>query len=238
MTVRLRISIADPPLHPDVARHDAIAESLQRSLATDNELSLDDAAKIVGCWNGLAKHTQDEFFGKDPTPMKRAVAFLRDIRSSKGFATAFPEVVEAITDSTDDRDGELTCDVRHVDGTMNALQRSESLSWLKAPIPEGECRVLSDARCLSEGVDVPALDAVLFLHPRNSLVDVVQSVGRVMRKAKDKEFGYVILPVAIPAGMAPEEALRDNKRFKVVWGGCPGSRGIWVAVPRLTPPLG
>lgn len=198
-----------------VVEGDAIAEPLQRSLADDNlELSLDDAAKIVGCWNGLAKHTADGDFGPNPSPMKRAVAFLRDIRSSKGFASAFPEVVDAVTDGTDDT---LSCDVAHVDGTMNALQRAEKLAWLKAPIPEGECRVLSNARCLSEGVDVPALDAVLFLHPRNSLVDVVQSVGRVMRKAKDKEYGYVILPVAIPAGMAPEEALKDNKRFKVVW---------------------
>jgi predicted helicase len=198
-----------------VVEGDAIAEPLQRSLADDNlELSLDDAAKIVGCWNGLAKRTADGDFGPNPSPMKRAVAFLRDIRASKGFATAFPEVVEALTDGTDDA---LSCDVAHVDGTMNALQRAEKLAWLKAPIPEGECRVLSNARCLSEGVDVPALDAVLFLHPRNSLVDVVQSVGRVMRKAKDKDYGYVILPVAIPAGMAPEEALKDNKRFKVVW---------------------
>jgi predicted helicase len=198
-----------------VVEGDAIAEPLQRSLADDNlELSLDDAAKIVGCWNGLAKRTADGDFGPNPSPMRRAVAFLRDIRSSKGFATAFPEVVEAVTDGTDDT---LSCDVAHVDGTMNALQRAEKLAWLKAPIPEGECRVLSNARCLSEGVDVPALDAVLFLHPRNSLVDVVQSVGRVMRKAKDKEYGYVILPVAIPAGMAPEDALKDNKRFKVVW---------------------
>jgi len=197
---------------------DAIAESLQGSLADENsEISLDDAAKIVGCWNGLAKRTADGDFGANPTPMKRAVAFLRDIRSSKGFAAAFPEVVEALDDGGDDGGVALACDVKHVDGTMNALQRAESLAWLKAPIPEGECRVLSNARCLSEGVDVPALDAVLFLHPRNSLVDVVQSVGRVMRKAKDKEFGYVILPVAIPAGMAPEEALKDNKRFKVVW---------------------
>lgn len=196
---------------------EAIAEPLQRSLADDNlELSLDDAAKIVGCWNGLAKRTADGDFGPNPAPMKRAVAFLRDIRSSKGFAGAFPEVVDALADGRDTQ-AELSCDVRHVDGTMNALQRAEQLAWLKAPIPEGECRVLSNARCLSEGVDVPALDAVLFLHPRNSLVDVVQSVGRVMRKAKDKEFGYVILPVAIPAGLAPEEALKDNKRFKVVW---------------------
>ena len=201
-----------------VVEGDAIAESLQGSLADENsEISLDDAAKIVGCWNGLAKRTADGDFGANPTPMKRAVAFLRDIRSSKGFAAAFPEVVEALDDGGDDGGVALACDVKHVDGTMNALRRAESLAWLKAPIPEGECRVLSNARCLSEGVDVPALDAVLFLHPRNSLVDVVQSVGRVMRKAKDKEFGYVILPVAIPAGMAPEEALKDNKRFKVVW---------------------
>jgi predicted helicase len=201
-----------------VVEGDAIAESLQASLADENsEISLDDAAKIVGCWNGLAKRTADGDFGPNPTPMKRAVAFLRDIRSSQGFAKAFPEVVEALGEGRDDLGVDLACDVKHVDGTMNALQRAEALAWLKAPIPEGECRVLSNARCLSEGVDVPALDAVLFLHPRNSLVDVVQSVGRVMRKHDDKEFGYVILPVAIPAGMAPEEALKDNKRFKVVW---------------------
>ncbi len=74
-------------------------------------------------------------------------------------------------------------------------------------------------RCLSEGVDVPALDAVLFLTPRNSQVDVVQSVGRVMRKPRNsrKKLGYVILPVVIPAGMQPEDALNDNKTYKVVW---------------------
>jgi predicted helicase len=201
-----------------VVEGDAIAEPLQAGLADANsELSLDDAAKIVGCWNGLAKHTVDADFGPNPVPMKRAVAFLRDIRSSKGFAEAFPDIVDALTNEGDEQGTDLDCDVEHVDGTMNALERAEKLAWLKAPIPEGECRVLSNARCLSEGVDVPALDAVLFLHPRNSLVDVVQSVGRVMRKASGKDFGYVILPVAIPAGMRPEEALNDNKRFRVVW---------------------
>lgn len=200
-----------------VVENSAIAEPLQASMADENsELSLDQAAKIVGCWNGLAKRTRDADFGSDPTPMKRAVAFARDIKASKAFAGAFPAVVDTL--NADNPNGtELSCAVQHVDGTMNALQRAELLAWLKAPIPEGECRILSNARCLSEGVDVPALDAVLFLHPRNSLVDVVQSVGRVMRKAPGKEFGYVILPVAIPAGLAPEQALKDNKRFKVVW---------------------
>ncbi|MDY6811911.1 MAG: helicase-related protein, partial [Actinomycetota bacterium] len=112
---------------------------------------------------------------------------------------------------------DLRCEVHHVDGTFNALRRNEQLAWLKAPIPEGECRILTNARCLSEGVDVPALDAVMFLHPRNSVVDVVQSVGRVMRLSQDKDYGYIILPVAVPAGVTPSQALADNRRFKVVW---------------------
>ena len=64
---------------------------------------------------------------------------------------------------------------------------------------------------------MPALDAVIFLNPRKSQVDVVQAVGRVMRKAPDKQWGYVILPVVIPAGLSPEASLDDNKNYKVVW---------------------
>ena len=100
---------------------------------------------------------------------------------------------------------------------MGAAQKEDKLQWLKADLPANSCRILSNVRCLSEGVDVPALDAVLFLTPRQSQVDVVQSVGRVMRIAPNKQRGYVILPVVIPAGMEPHEALNDNKTFAVVW---------------------
>src|SRR5262249_10313858 len=98
-----------------------------------------------------------------------------------------------------------------------ALRRGALLDWLKAESPHNTCRILSNARCLSEGVDVPALDAVLFLNPRNSVIDVVQSVGRVMRRAPGKRYGYIILPVGIPADMKPEDALKDNEKYKVVW---------------------
>lgn len=195
-----------------------IAGPLQRQLADDNnEISLDDATKIVGCWNGLAKRSRAGAageFGGDTRPMQRAVAFLRDIKTSKRLAEQFATVIDAYDEADEDT---LRCEVRHVDGTYNALQRNHELDWLKAPIPGNECRILSNARCLSEGVDVPGLDAVLFLNPRNSVVDVVQSVGRVMRKAPGKEYGYIILPVGIPADMSPSEALSDNKRFRVVW---------------------
>lgn len=194
--------------------NDAIDPGMQASLAgAGHELSLDDAARIVGCWNGLAKRTTDMDFGEHPTPMQRAVAFAANIKASKAFAGALPQVVDQVIGD----DAGLQVDAHHVDGTMNALTRADELAWLKAPVPEGECRILSNARCLAEGVDVPALDAVLFLSPRNSLVDVVQSVGRVMRKAPGKDYGYVILPVAIDASEEPSVALRDNKRFKVVW---------------------
>ena len=66
-------------------------------------------------------------------------------------------------------------------------------------------------------MDVPNLDAVLFLNPRNSMVDVIQAVGRVMRRAEGKKYGYIILPIAIPDGMSTAQALSDNKRYKVVW---------------------
>ncbi|MCX0270042.1 DEAD/DEAH box helicase [Nocardia zapadnayensis] len=215
---------------------DLVAAPLQQQLAgMFSELRLDDASKIVGCWNGLAKRagkTPDGVgFPPGQPPMKRAVVFAKDIAASKQVAEVFPAVVDAYRDllADSESDGQevastnldLSCSVRHVDGTFNALQRNAELAWLKAPVPEGECRILTNARCLSEGVDVPALDAVMFLNPRNSVVDVVQSVGRVMRKpsknADGKDYGYIILPVAVPAGVSPAQALSDNRRFKVVW---------------------
>lgn len=209
-----------------------VAAPLQAQLAgPDGELRLDDATKIVGAWNGLAKRagkTPDgQGFTPGEVPMRRAVAFAKDIAASKKVAALFPQVVEAyremLTDSIEDGHDvnttnlDLAVQVHHVDGTYNALARNRELQWLKAPLPENECRILSNARCLSEGVDVPALDAVMFLHPRNSVVDVVQSVGRVMRKSEGKDYGYIILPVAVPAGVSPSQALSDNRRFKVVW---------------------
>ncbi|WP_051479009.1 type ISP restriction/modification enzyme [Arthrobacter sp. H5] len=183
----------------------------------DNELSLDDVAKIVGCWNGLAKRGVDQHrLEVSGTPMRRAVAFAQNIKESKKIAGMFADVTEQLAR---EQEGSLRCEGEHVDGTFNVLDRSAKLDWLKADTTGdgGVCRVLSNARCLSEGVDVPALDAVLFLNPRNSQVDVVQSVGRVMRKAPGKEYGYIILPIAVPADVPPEEALKDNRKYKVVW---------------------
>lgn len=201
-----------------------------QSLLTDedNQLRVDDAARIIGCWKALSKQGLQEELSGDEATMKRAVAFCQVIEiqkggkthkvSSKNIAGMFQKVVEAYQASDDTEDAPtLTCEAEHVDGGMNATEKETKLAWLKAEPPPETCRVLSNVRCLSEGVDVPALDAVLFLTPRNSQVDVVQSVGRVMRNAPGKTRGYIILPVVIPAGADPSEALNDNRTYKVVW---------------------
>jgi len=191
------------------------------------ELNLDTAAKLTGCWNALAKRRNtgsDVDYGEDRAPMRRAVAFCKHIKASKQVTEQFPDLVNGphgLSDlSNDDASDNLQVECRHVDGTMNAAVRAREMDWLTEGAGTDEvpvCRILTNARCLSEGVDVPTLDAVLFLAPRKSQVDVIQAVGRVMRRAEGKDFGYIILPVAVPAGMAPEQALDDNKRFQVVW---------------------
>lgn len=200
-----------------------VSKTFQKQIADrDSELRLEDATKITGCWNGLekrfeaAKATVD--FQGDVQPMRRAVAFSRSIKDSKKFVEQFGQIVEAYKADHPDLEP-LGVEAHHVDGTFDALRRGALLDWLKADTPGNTCRILSNARCLSEGVDVPTLDAVLFLNPRNSVIDVVQSVGRVMRRPEgsNKRFGYIILPIGIPADKKPEDALKDNEKYKVVW---------------------
>jgi predicted helicase len=181
----------------------------------DLDLRLEDAARLAGIWRGLSKKSGDpKDFEQDVQPMRRAVAFSSRINYSKKVAKSLPEVVEALR--KDGQEG-VVCKTLHVDGSMGAIVRDQALAWLREEPPEGECRVLANARCLSEGVDVPALDAVIFTNPRASQIDVVQAVGRVMRQADGKRYGYVIIPVPVPAGTDPELVLDDNRSYKVVW---------------------
>lgn len=207
------------------------ARALESMAGPGEDVALDLASAMIGAWNALAKRSGAEQdtragFASDERPMRSIVAFAKDIKTSKAITEAFPRVVGAFTHQL--RERAATSDVslhhidqkvaaNHVDGSMNALRRNNLLTWRKAPAPEDETRVLTNARCLSEGVDVPALDGIIFFNPRESMVDVVQSVGRVMRRSRDKNYGYIILPVAIPEGASPSAALGDNKRFRVVW---------------------
>ena len=205
------------------------ADAINRS--QNNQINLTLASAMIGAWNGLAKRSgslqgKKGGFDEDAAPMQRAVAFARDIKTSQAIADSYPQLVnmhrelleeKAVLNDVSLHNVDVSISAQHVDGSMNALERGTKLSWLESPAAEQHTRVLTNARCLSEGVDVPALDAVIFFNPRNSMVDVVQSVGRVMRKSEGKDYGYIILPVAVAPDVSPAQALNDNARFKVVW---------------------
>lgn len=237
---------------------DAVSPYMQYLISDGSELQVDDVAKIIGCYKGLATHgalaerrlslqaaalddATPEFFlidevGKDVDttetdaandveeikPLRRAVGFCARIKDSKRMDSFFKEVVDTYKEKTGDDLG-LSCVLDHVDGTMDSKIRAKKLDWLASGEDERECRILTNARCLAEGIDVPSLDAVIFFAPRKSEVDIVQAVGRVMRSftnketGEKKELGYIILPVFVPAGMTPEESLDNSQTFDVIW---------------------
>lgn len=198
------------------------------------ELNFDDTSKLIGIVNGLSKIIRGDkhaTWDADPTVMHRAIAFCSAIGNnhspgtSVNTAEVLPTICEKYRDSisTEEREHVVEVQARHIDGSMNSQARNEQLAWLADEnIGENECRVLTNVRCLSEGIDVPALDAVLFLSSRNSQVDVVQSVGRVMRNFRkgqpdEKKYGYIIIPIVVPSDVKPEDALNNNTYFSTVW---------------------
>lgn len=188
----------------------------------ESEINVDDIPKLIGCINALSKQVLGDnglIKDTDPLPMKRAVAFCSTIKKSELVTNSLNDISETYLDSLPfkHRNNTVSVESRHIDGSMNATQREELLGWLKSEPEENSARILTNVRCLSEGVDVPSLDAVMFLSARNSQVDVVQSVGRVMRLSEGKQYGYIVIPVVVPPTVTPEEALNDNERFKVVW---------------------
>lgn len=216
---------------------DAIGERIQ---AYDDEgvdarsLDPEDIGKIIGCWKGLVDH--GEAAPEDATglgsmlvvdsmntldvkakPLHRAVGFCSTIDASKTICETFNQIVDGYAEDAAEEGYDLRCELKHVDGGMRSDIRARSIAWLGEDVAADECRILTNARCLAEGIDVPNLDAVIFFNAKNSTVDVVQAVGRVMRRSEGKEFGYIILPIFVPAGMTPEQALDDSKVFANVW---------------------
>ncbi|PDW68685.1 restriction endonuclease [Helicobacter pylori] len=185
--------------------------------------------KIVGTHKGLAKQDlivlDDE--NKEDNDLKnkadtfvsqRAISFCKSINTSKNIKDSFETIMECYDEELKKKSFKnLQINIDHVDGTMNCKERLKKLEELNQFEPN-TCKVLSNARCLSEGVDVPALDSVIFFDGKSAMVDIIQAVGRVMRKAKHKKRGYIILPIALEESEIKnlDEAV-NNTNFKNIW---------------------
>lgn len=192
-----------------------INKDMQQIMAADNQLKVDDIGKIIGVWNAMVKRNgvTGEITG---APMKRAIAFTDTIKHSEAISKEFEEVVnEYLAAQSIDS---FKVDVKHVDGGLNALEKEEAIDWLADDnIEDNRARVLSNVRFLTEGIDVPNLDGIIFFSPKESQVDIVQAVGRIMRRAEGKEYGYIILPIVVANGVDPRDALDNDKQYKQVW---------------------
>ncbi|QQW85011.1 DEAD/DEAH box helicase [Helicobacter pylori] len=207
-----------------ISRLEAEGTKLDKKLI-NNEF----VCKIVGTHKGLAKQDvialDDE--NKEDNDLKnkadtfvsqRAISFCKSIQTSKNIKDSFETIMECYDEELKKKSFKnLKINIDHVDGTMNCKERLEKLEELNAFKPN-TCKVLSNARCLSEGVDVPALDSIVFFDGKSAMVDIIQAVGRVMRKAKNKKRGYIILPIALEESEIEnlDEAV-NNTNFKNIW---------------------
>ncbi|GAA7535162.1 hypothetical protein ckin32_04940 [Helicobacter pylori] len=149
---------------------------------------------------------------------QRAISFCKSIQTSKNIKDSFETIMECYDEELKKKSFKnLQITIDHVDGTMNCKERLDKLEELNKFEPN-ICKVLSNARCLSEGVDVPVLDSVIFFDGRSAMVDIIQAVGRVMRKAKNKKRGYIILPIALRESEIKnlDEAVK-NTNFQNIW---------------------
>ncbi|GAA9591656.1 DEAD/DEAH box helicase family protein [Helicobacter pylori] len=207
-----------------ISRLEAQGTKLDKKLI-NNEF----VCKIVGTHKGLAKQDlivldeenkedNDLKDKKDTVASQRAISFCKSIQTSKNIKDSFETIMECYDEELKKKISKnLTISIDHIDGTMNCKVRLEKLEELNE-YQHNTCKVLSNARCLSEGVDVPALDSIVFFDGKSAMVDIIQAVGRVMRKSKGKKRGYIILPIALEESEINNlnEAV-NNTNFKNIW---------------------
>ncbi len=156
-----------------------------------------------------------------PGILARTIAYASNIRRSKWLVRALDAaqmkswITRAGKKQSDTANRAVTIHAEHLDGTSSALRRNAALRDLNYDASEKKPRLITNAQLFTEGVDVPALNAIAFLDPRQSKVDTIQAVGRVMRRDQGKTLGYIIVPVILPPGADLLETLTaDQSRFK------------------------
>ncbi len=187
--------------------------------------NLDDASRIIGALTALSKIPPEynpEEFEQDPKPMKRVVAFCSTIAQADSIAQSFNHLADkkCLGEEYMRDQGFVIPHAKLITGQDNTKEKNKKLNWLRDEIEDGECRILTNARCLSEGVDVPSLDSVVFMAKKRSQVDIIQAVGRVMRKfgsGSEKKYGYIVIPVVISDERMTDKTLSANEDYKVVW---------------------
>jgi predicted helicase len=186
-----------------------VQEKLYQYLMSQDRLSVDDTTKLVG----LGKLIRGEVHNEDGTPLnlsiKRGIVFVNRVRTSEQIAQSFPTVFREYFGT------QSPADIQHIDGNMSVFEKRGRINWLR----EGGQRshILTNAKVLTEGIDVPALDFVAFFDPKESVVDIIQALGRVVRKAQNKEFGLVFIPLVVSTDKGTIDEQIERTSYKTLW---------------------
>ncbi len=175
-----------------------VAELVEtRRLVEAPAVPVTDAATLATL-NGVARAVHE-------IGLRRLISFHRTVDRARSFAA----LAAAHGDAADP-----PMDATFVSGAMTAGERSARLDRLRRA--DARPALVANARCLTEGVDIPALDGVVFVDPRWSAIDIVQAVGRVMRKADGKVSGTIVIPIVVPDAVNADVILEDSA-FEIVW---------------------
>lgn len=189
------VGVTDPQVQDLIDRRELV--SVNDTVTTD--------ARTLAAHIGLAKATKD-------FNLARTISFHSRIKTAAQFAEDHPKILDWLPETHKPK-GTTWTDT--ISGDMNTGHRRTLLQQLRKEQPERHA-LLTNARCLTEGVDVPTLDGVAFIDPRSSQVDIIQAVGRAIRRSTNKSVGTIVLPVLIPESTNAEAALSDSS-FKPIW---------------------
>jgi predicted helicase len=186
-----------------------VQEKLYEYLMSQGSLSIDDTTKLVG----LGKLIKGEVHNEDGTPLnlsiKRGIVFVNRVSKSKQVAEDFEAVFREYFGI------QSPANIQHIDGNMSVFDKRRRINWLR----EGGQRshTLTNAKVLTEGIDVPALDFVAFFDQKESVVDIIQALGRVVRKAQNKEFGLVFIPLVVSTDRENIDEQIERTSYKTLW---------------------
>jgi predicted helicase len=193
----------------------AVQKELYEYLQSDQALSVDLATQLVALGRLIRGQILDESGQPLPQPIRSGIVFVGRVRKSEKLGQEFARVYQEYF-------GEPPkAQLRHIDGSMSAFEKRRRLDWLREGSAQ-EPHLLSNAKVLTEGIDVPSLDVVAFLDPKESVVDIIQAVGRVVRTAENKNYGLIFIPLILQATDQPLKESDVDRRlhhssYKTLW---------------------
>ncbi len=193
-------------LFVDRRKKKLLQKEFQEYLQQERALNVDYATKLKALEDFILGNAVDEKDRPIRVKPKCGIIFTNRVKRAKEISKEYKRVISVSSKISID----------YIEGLMSAYDKARLIKWLGEG-KEDDVHILANAKVLTEGIDVPALSFITFFDPKSSVVDVVQAVGRAVRKAPGKKRGYVILPILVNDDSEETKEKIDKSTFKIIW---------------------